>query len=75
MTQIAQNGEPQPAECQKCHGRGYIVVDHPTHTDLVPCQCIGAVNQCAKGHAAILFQGAACPLCAVLSESKEAAMP
>jgi hypothetical protein len=64
---------PEPVEgpeCEKCQGRGYIAVEYETHTDLIPCECVGPVNGCAKGHAAISFHGMACPLCKVLSLSK-----
>ena len=65
-------GTPFDPSCGKCQGRGYLVVEYPTHTDLEPCQCAGEVNQCAKGHAAILFSGASYPLCAVLKKIEAA---
>lgn len=64
-------GTPFDPNCEKCRGYGYIAVEHATHTDLVPCKCVGTVNSCTKGHAAILFSGTACPLCAALAKNEK----
>ena len=54
--------------CESCGGTGRIEIEENDGYTSVPCHCMPALRDCAKGHIRITFRASKCPLCKLIKE-------